>query len=230
MKRCLLWCLSFAAVGALPLLASAQCAPGRVANDATGGRCCWPGQSWSEDRDRCEGPPTCPAGMWGEGSDCVAAASPQPAAPPPTFAAPPPAEPRQATFAAAEPRAPSATGTEPIAGLAIAGGVSLGVTYLATVIASAVAMTSCYSGCPEYALNFIPVVGPIVWVALDSGRYGNTWTYVFYFPASIIGAVSFTLLLAGVIIQRPVPTYQVGWAPEVTGGPGDLGVGLRWAF
>lgn len=230
MERRVLGWLFVAVVGSSASMVSAQCAPGRVANEATGGRCCWPGQSWSNEQSRCEGPPTCPAGMWGEGADCVAATPPHAEIPSPPAAQPAPAAPRYAPPIEAEPRAP--TETEPIVGLAVAGGVSLGVTYLATVVGTAINMASCYSGCEEFALNFIPVVGPIAWVAYDSGRYSgySTMTAVFYFPASIIQAVSFTLLLAGVIIQRPARAAPRSWQPELTGGPGNVGMGLRWTF
>ncbi len=52
-------------------VASAQCAEGRVANDQTQGRCCWPGQSWSPETALCTGAPTCPAGRVAQGDDCV---------------------------------------------------------------------------------------------------------------------------------------------------------------
>jgi hypothetical protein len=54
--------------------ARAQCAEGRVANEQTQGRCCWPGQTWSPDTTLCTGPPTCPEGRVAQGEDCVPAA------------------------------------------------------------------------------------------------------------------------------------------------------------
>ncbi len=50
---------------------SAQCAEGRVANEQTQGRCCWPGQSWNPETALCTGAPTCPAGRVAQGEDCV---------------------------------------------------------------------------------------------------------------------------------------------------------------
>lgn len=79
--------MRLAAIVVLALLASATvaeaqgCAPGRVAT--LEGYCCWPAQTWSDERQRCEGPPSCPSGMAAEGDDCVGVA-PAPVAPPQT--------------------------------------------------------------------------------------------------------------------------------------------------
>ena len=45
-----------------------RCADGLVPVD---GYCCWPGQSFDVDRDRCVGAPVCPAGFVGVGSRCA---------------------------------------------------------------------------------------------------------------------------------------------------------------
>lgn len=69
------WALCALAVSALTLtgtFAHAQCAGGRVATAATRGRCCWPGQFYSPEYGRCDGPPSCPAGLVASGNDCVA--------------------------------------------------------------------------------------------------------------------------------------------------------------
>lgn len=74
-----------------------SCASGRVAT--TEGYCCWPGQSWSDVHQRCDGPPSCPVGMAAEGNGCVAnggpavapatpAVEPWPAAATPSFPSP----------------------------------------------------------------------------------------------------------------------------------------------
>ncbi|AKF10540.1 hypothetical protein [Sandaracinus amylolyticus] len=53
-------------------LAHAQeCAEGRVSTPATLGRCCWPGQSFSESLGRCSGAPACPPPFVAEGDACV---------------------------------------------------------------------------------------------------------------------------------------------------------------
>ena len=48
------------------------CDEGRVRLAA--GRCCWPGQRWSDERGRCEGAPRCPDGLVEHGDACVAPA------------------------------------------------------------------------------------------------------------------------------------------------------------
>lgn len=71
--------------------AQVECADGRVASEATGGRCCWPGQTFSEQHGRCAGPPRCPEGWVAEGDTCLqartTATTVRPAQPPP-FVAP----------------------------------------------------------------------------------------------------------------------------------------------
>ena len=67
---------------AWPALASAQvCADGRTVGPETAGRCCWPGQRWSDGSGRCEGPPSCPAGSGAHGDDCVPLATAVPPGP-----------------------------------------------------------------------------------------------------------------------------------------------------
>lgn len=46
------------------------CAEGR--ERLAEGRCCWPGQRWSEEQARCSGPPTCPEPLVEHGDACVA--------------------------------------------------------------------------------------------------------------------------------------------------------------
>lgn len=58
--------------------AEAQCARGRLQTEATAGRCCWPGQVWDEEDNRCSGPPDCPAGFGGEGDSCIEEAADSP--------------------------------------------------------------------------------------------------------------------------------------------------------
>jgi hypothetical protein len=55
-----------------PSIAVAQeCSEGRERVD---GRCCWPGQSWSAERARCEGAPRCPEALVEHGEACLAPA------------------------------------------------------------------------------------------------------------------------------------------------------------
>lgn len=82
----------------LDLMESATCGEGLVITDATDGHCCWPGQMWSEERERCIGTPRCPTGWIVQGSLCVrgevkAEARPlTPEPPKPELVAKPPAE------------------------------------------------------------------------------------------------------------------------------------------
>ncbi|MCC6877651.1 MAG: hypothetical protein IT378_25305 [Sandaracinaceae bacterium] len=70
--RAVLLALAMGWAGASP--AVAQCAEGRVASEASAGRCCWPAQRWNASAARCEGPPRCPSGRVAEGDTCVAPA------------------------------------------------------------------------------------------------------------------------------------------------------------
>ncbi|MGE0786303.1 MAG: hypothetical protein AB7S26_11490 [Sandaracinaceae bacterium] len=208
----------------------AQCAAGRTVTEASAGRCCWPGQSWNDDAARCEGPPACPAGMAAEGDSCVpfAPASPPPVAEPvapPVASAPQPVYLERPSFEPPRPREDS----EPIMGLFIAGVSSLAATYLATVVYTTFALTSCCAG-DLVAINYIPVVGPIIWTPTTfDGYYGSPF---FYFPSAIIQAVTFALTLAGLVIKRPSRPRDVAslLLPELVGGPGEIGLGLRWAL
>lgn len=76
--------LTLALLGAPSIaLAQAECEEGRERVD---GRCCWPGQTFSVERLRCEGPPHCPPALTEHGDACVARAttSGPPLPPPPT--------------------------------------------------------------------------------------------------------------------------------------------------
>jgi hypothetical protein len=80
--RCAAALLLALAIVTVSATAEAQgCAPGRV--PTLEGYCCWPAQTWSAEHRRCDGPPSCPAGMAAEGDECVAAA-PAPMPTPPT--------------------------------------------------------------------------------------------------------------------------------------------------
>jgi serine/threonine-protein kinase len=50
------------------------CPPEKVQNEETGGHCCWPGQTWSDERSTCAGEVRCPPGRRprGERCDCMA--------------------------------------------------------------------------------------------------------------------------------------------------------------
>lgn len=59
---------------AAPAIARAQEVPCAEGRERSAGRCCWPAQSWSEERARCEGAPTCPPPLVEHGDTCVAPA------------------------------------------------------------------------------------------------------------------------------------------------------------
>lgn len=46
------------------------CSPGKVQNDDTDGHCCWPGESWSAEEERCSGDGRCPPGRRRLRGDC----------------------------------------------------------------------------------------------------------------------------------------------------------------
>jgi hypothetical protein len=77
--------ISFAVVLA-PSVALAQgvCPNGLVAADAA--HCCWPGQSFSAERQSCAGAPQCPPGMVAYGETCALAPTYVPPPPPPPSA------------------------------------------------------------------------------------------------------------------------------------------------
>jgi hypothetical protein len=49
------------------------CAPGQVAAPKSGGKCCFPGQSWNAKESRCAGKPQCPAGTVASRETCIEA-------------------------------------------------------------------------------------------------------------------------------------------------------------
>lgn len=52
-----------------PTSARAQCEEGR--EPTSEGYCCWPGQTWDDERSRCANPPECPEGLVAAGLECV---------------------------------------------------------------------------------------------------------------------------------------------------------------
>jgi hypothetical protein len=216
--RRLLFSIALAAI-VVPSLASAQCDEGRVASEATAGRCCWPAQHWNEVAGRCEGPPSCPAGRVAAGDDCALAA---PVAAPVValvepIERPPTVSPYTGRAARIE------TGTTFDGGLVIAGSVTLGIAYVYSLIVGGIFI---FSG--GYTA-FIPVVGGLVWLApsLAHGLY-------FGIAGSAVQIVGLITLIVGLVQQ--VPTYALAerrmraGLPSITGGPGDAGIGLGWQF
>jgi len=81
------------AASAPATVAEVECTRGQVHGGDTQGHCCWPEQAWSVAKERCVGLPSCPAGMIGEGEQCIRERplAPVPAAPPSGAAPPAPA-------------------------------------------------------------------------------------------------------------------------------------------
>src|SRR5262249_12077636 len=132
--------------------------------EATLWHCCWPTQSWSDQMDRCVGPPQCPAGLVPEEADCV-----RPVVP--TVYLPPPRRP-----------APQKTR------LMVAGGALFGISYGAALVAGAygaalAATTPLIYDVPTFnnhlaaqlTWNFIPVAGP----AIACARYASVKEFQF---------------------------------------------------
>jgi hypothetical protein len=142
--------------GATAVTASAVCAEGRVVGPATVGRCCWPGQHWSEPYGRCEGPPQCPPGFAGDGDQCVRAAPRLPPPPP----APPPRIFRRRYHGGPIPRGAHVE-DEPLGLLAWSGARLTITAYLSTLPLGLVGVLS-HDPCDEpLAWGLLPVVGPL---------------------------------------------------------------------
>ncbi|WP_236518607.1 hypothetical protein [Sandaracinus amylolyticus] len=66
-----LFAIALSILAPAALARAQECAEGRVSTPETLGRCCWPGQSFSEALGRCSGAPTCPPPFVAEGDACV---------------------------------------------------------------------------------------------------------------------------------------------------------------
>lgn len=212
--------------------AAQACSDGR---ERTGGHCCWPGQTWSRSDRVCEGAPTCPDGLVESGEECVVpltAPGPAPSAAPPQ-AAPPIVAPRAAAAPGVWPSLPDtrpAGVINPVhvsgldVGLAIAGGVTLGVGYLMQVIFAGLEQpsNSCRGpssgvgfsrdfGCDSWPLGLIPFAGGIAssLVSFNGSRYTSAWVG-FQVPAVTIELVGLGLLIHAVLN----PTDDVVELPE----------------
>jgi hypothetical protein len=211
--------------------AEAQCAEGRQASEATAGRCCWPAQSWNAEAARCEGPPSCPAGRFAEGDTCVPAAraaqsySGAPAAsygaPGPTFAT---------TTAGYSPEpGQMLTIKSPIEELIITGGLMAITGFAYNVIAGSVLLSGWGNGSP-WTL-YIPLAGGFIYPAVDGYSYSSTGE-VFGIPGAGLQVIGLALMIIGAAAHetsfRPAGAASV--TPELVGGPGEAGLGLRWLF
>lgn len=162
-----------------------RCQEGMAVTKKTAGRCCWPGQAWSEKSNRCDGPPSCPEGWVGSGSGCIKSGDVPALAPgirppttPPSSAAPPQPAPRLATES--QPAARPSAAPAPVPAQAPKGGimkrnkvlgagiitfaVGYGIALLAGIIVP-LAVPENEQNCESCIVyNVIPVVGP--WISL----------------------------------------------------------------
>jgi hypothetical protein len=169
---------------AAPAPPAPVCADGREITAETAGRCCWPGQAWRDDLNRCDGAPRCPPGWAGDGAGCVrveakpGAATLTPlapaAAPATTTPAPPKAiPPRPATTTLVATAKPASPPWSPRRKLITASVVSLSLGYGLAAVASASTLAinnrqkdeAGGPGCLDAsARGFIPIVGPLLYL------------------------------------------------------------------
>lgn len=226
----------------LALRADAQdvtqvCQGGRVVTPATAGRCCWPGQVWSNDRARCEGPPACPAGLVPNGDDCQAQVVPTVPPPPqntqptivytqqqPGYAQPGYYQPAPATQEVDTGR------TRPRLGLVISGAAMFAASYLSVAIVGAFAMDL---GNPEGGWLLLPVGGPFICIAecFDEGE-GLSAILVL---DGLVQLAGLTLFIIGFAAQAPVYERAANDGPQLAVAPwvDEDGAGLMlhgWSF
>jgi hypothetical protein len=184
-----------------PAPARAQaCAEGRVASEATAGRCCWPGQVWAAETGSCSGAPVCPSPFVAHGETCVVVASAVPEAPPLEAQVAPRVGFSPSPYAPVP--APAALELEEEPELSIrhtlvaSGAAGAFATWTAT--ASLSVITVGWS-----PLHLVPIIGPLIYPAIvPSWNATGPWIY---------GAVSFALQVAswaqvivGLVDRRPV--------------------------
>ncbi len=202
-------CLLGWALMTAPAEAQAQCTEGRVITADTAGRCCWPGQRWSEEAGRCEGPPACPLGTTAEGDSCVAP-SENPArdtvfVPAPTYTPVPPpptaeyqlGQPAPAVAVSTLPAAPVTT--RPRLGLVIPGAVMVGVPYVLTATIGSILVEH---GQSDAGVLFVPALGPLICAATCDPPPGFTTMLVLDGLIQVAGLVMF---IAGFADPQEVP-------------------------
>lgn len=204
--------------------AQAECPDGRVASEATQGRCCWPGQGYDLTASLCTGAPACPAGLVAQGDDCIAGAqagggiqimehgstgaTTQPA---------PQTVPVQQAPAAYQPvpvtaplqQQPVTYVSRPRTGMIVGGSIMFGVSYLIAVL-TAVGF--------EDGLWAVPVVGPLAQMAnIDGDASGYAYAGLTFW--GIVQAAGLTLFTLGIVLRREVPVRA---GLDLDGQPGGL--------
>lgn len=206
-------------------LTHGQCLEGRVVSDQSGGRCCWPGQSWNDDAARCSGPPSCPDGWAGAGDECVRVNAPPSTTVPPVVPDMSTAE-AVADSAALE-WASSSTGPPDGRlrprqvrgrddGLIYAGAITFGVAYAAhAVIATLILATSSgWAGREHFELWFIPGLGGFVQATVSSANYGLTLGL----PGAVIETIGIGLFTAGLVERTSIQFESVALRVDPNGG------------
>lgn len=232
--------LVFTVVIGFAPVARAQCAAGRVVNEATAGRCCWPGQRWDAEAARCEGPPRCPAGHVAEGERCVASRSTSSfvETPPAGYApassglsSPPPSMGPGSWSRGPSPQSARRTVTSPIEELVMAGGVTAIIGYGFHVVVGALAVAY---GTVNGWMPLIPLAGGFIWAGAEASggaSAGQAIEMIMGITGSAVQSVGLILMIVGGLAQETSvvgPRGGSSLAPEVVPGPGDAGLAVRW--
>lgn len=198
------------------------CQGGRTVTPATAGRCCWPGQAWSNDRARCEGPPACPVGLVPNGDDCqtqvVPAVPPPPQNTQPTivYTNQPPGYAQPGYYQPAPTQEVDTGRTRPRLGLVISGAAMFGASYLSVALPGAFALDL---GSEEAGWLLVPVAGPFVCIAecfdVDEGN-GLSALLVF---DGIVQIAGITLFIIGFAAQAPVYERAANDGPQLAVAP-----------
>jgi len=108
-------------------------------------------------------------------------------------------------------------GTHNDMGLILAGSITLGIGYVTSVVFGAILPS-------DYL--FIPVVGGVI---LATNRR-DAWGLSVGLGTFAIQTVGLALLIVGLVVSYPDEPVATAWVPRIVGGPGDAGLGLRWAI
>ncbi|MFO0680961.1 MAG: hypothetical protein U0234_02870 [Sandaracinus sp.] len=233
-----------------------DCAEGRARTED--GYCCWPGQRFSADRNRCEGPPDCPEALVAHGAECAApvAATPSVAASYATLALPDPS-------AAPAPASYAGTAEWPVTheadvlhhavrsrgedgGLVTTALVIFDVGWSMGIVGAAIDeafqpcgdwMRTTRFSCGSGALALVPLGGGIAAVTMSfsgGSRWSLNWGFAFGVQSVIVqgaGLIALVIALANEVDDvGTIPLGDVTLVPTA-GPPGSdigAGVGIAW--
>jgi hypothetical protein len=231
--------LAVATLAIAPVASHAQdvapqtCQGGRIVTAATAGRCCWPGQAWSNERARCEGPPTCPVGLVASGDECTQEVTQLPPPPPsqPTVIYGQPGYGPPPGVYTPPPQEVDTGRTRPRLGLVISGAAMFGASYITSVFTGAMIMEA---GHDDGAFLYIPAVGPLICAAACGSDDEPLAATLLVFD-SLIQITGITLFALGFALQTPVyeraeiegPQLAVApWVTEDSAGLSLFGTNL----